>query len=363
MQREPVLRTARDGMAEPRSEQVQPDGSATDAVRPFRDLRRVGVTLLGVVLLFGAVFAGSYAFAHQEHQHHAQAVLLGSERAAMAKIAAQSHGASCQVAGVQPGPALGHPHHPRPQPQRPGGGGHRRPGAQRGRRARPAVGLAGGRRRRGLPGPRRQLLRAPQPAQAGRRDHVPDGVQHGEVPGERPAGRPRRLGGVEHDRPEPGARHLLAAQRALLHPGPPAHPGDRGGRRHQGRQPRPGRAVRADGRVHRLHDLGAAGAAGAGPDPRAERGAHGDDEPGQRLGGLRPVARARSPWRRRRSRPTSAACTRAPSTRAPWWAAMAPRLPMPPQLAGAAVTGHDAPLDVEIDSSGGTPTRWSCAPR
>ena len=66
---------------------------------------------VGVVLLFGAVFAGSYAVAHQEHQHHAQAVLLGSERAAMAKIAAQSHGASCQVAGIQPGPALGHPLH------------------------------------------------------------------------------------------------------------------------------------------------------------------------------------------------------------------------------------------------------------
>jgi sortase A len=38
-----------------------------------------------------------------------------------------------------------------------------------------------------------------------------------------------------------------------------------------------------------------------------------------------------------------------------WWAAMAPRLPMPPDLAGAVVTGHDAPLNVEIDSSGGTP--------
>jgi hypothetical protein len=40
-----------------------------------------------------------------------------------------------------------------------------------------------------------------------------------------------------------------------------------------------------------------------------------------------------------------------------WWAAMAPRLPLPAQLAGAVVTGHDAPLDVEIDSSGGTPTQ------
>jgi sortase A len=76
-------------------------------MKPFRHLRQIGITLAGVVLLFGAVFAGSYAFAHQEHQHHAQAVLVGSERAAMAKIAAQSHGASCQVAGVSPGQLSG----------------------------------------------------------------------------------------------------------------------------------------------------------------------------------------------------------------------------------------------------------------
>ncbi len=73
----------------------------------LRDIRRVGITLIGVVLLFLALFAASYAFAHQAHQRHAQAVLLHSERAAMAKIAQQSHGASCQVAGVQPGQLSG----------------------------------------------------------------------------------------------------------------------------------------------------------------------------------------------------------------------------------------------------------------
>ncbi len=73
----------------------------------FGDLRRVAITLAGVVLLFGAVFAGSYAFAHQEHQRTAQAVLVGSERDAMARITAQSHGASCQVAGVSPGQLSG----------------------------------------------------------------------------------------------------------------------------------------------------------------------------------------------------------------------------------------------------------------
>jgi sortase A len=40
-----------------------------------------------------------------------------------------------------------------------------------------------------------------------------------------------------------------------------------------------------------------------------------------------------------------------------WWAAKASHLPIPPQLAGAVVTGHDAPLDVEIDSTGGTPVQ------
>ena len=73
----------------------------------LRDVKRMSVTLVGVALLFAAVFAASYAVAHQEHQHHAAAVLIQSERAAMAKIAKQSHGASCQVAGVQPGQLSG----------------------------------------------------------------------------------------------------------------------------------------------------------------------------------------------------------------------------------------------------------------
>jgi hypothetical protein len=42
---------------------------------------------------------------------------------------------------------------------------------------------------------------------------------------------------------------------------------------------------------------------------------------------------------------------------AAWWAALAPGVTMPPQLAGATVTGHDAPLNVEIDSTGGNPSQ------
>jgi hypothetical protein len=56
-------------------------------VKRLPELRRIGITPVGVVLLLRTVFAGSYAQAHQEHRHHAQAVLLGSERAALAKIA------------------------------------------------------------------------------------------------------------------------------------------------------------------------------------------------------------------------------------------------------------------------------------
>ncbi len=40
-----------------------------------------------------------------------------------------------------------------------------------------------------------------------------------------------------------------------------------------------------------------------------------------------------------------------------WWSALAPGVRMPPQLDGATVTGHDAPLDVEIDSTAGSPTQ------
>ncbi len=70
-------------------------------------VRRLGTTFLGVLLLFTALFASSYAYAHQSHQRHAQTVLIASEKHAMAKIATASHGASCQVTGVQPGQLSG----------------------------------------------------------------------------------------------------------------------------------------------------------------------------------------------------------------------------------------------------------------
>jgi sortase A len=70
-------------------------------------IRSSAVTLIGVALFFGAIFAGSYAVAHQLHQDHAAQVLIKSEHAAMAKIAAQSHGAACLITGQQPGQLSG----------------------------------------------------------------------------------------------------------------------------------------------------------------------------------------------------------------------------------------------------------------
>jgi sortase A len=76
-------------------------------MRSLRDARSIGITLLGVALLFTAVFAGTYAVAHQLHQDHAGKVLVSSEKAQINKIKRQTHGASCQVSGVKPGQLSG----------------------------------------------------------------------------------------------------------------------------------------------------------------------------------------------------------------------------------------------------------------
>jgi sortase A len=74
---------------------------------PLANIRSMAVTLFGVALFFVAIFAGSFAIAHQLHQDHAAKVLLQSERAAMAKIAASSHGAACTLSGQQTGQLSG----------------------------------------------------------------------------------------------------------------------------------------------------------------------------------------------------------------------------------------------------------------
>jgi LPXTG-site transpeptidase (sortase) family protein len=70
-------------------------------------VRKWGVTLLGVVLVWTAIGFTSYAVAWQAHKRHAAAVLLQSEHAAMNKIAAKSHGAACLVSGQQTGQLSG----------------------------------------------------------------------------------------------------------------------------------------------------------------------------------------------------------------------------------------------------------------
>jgi sortase A len=70
-------------------------------------VRKWSVTLLGVLLVWAAIGLTAYAVAWQAHSRHAQTVLLNSEHAAMAKIAAQNHGAACVVGGQQPGQLSG----------------------------------------------------------------------------------------------------------------------------------------------------------------------------------------------------------------------------------------------------------------
>ena len=154
-----------------------------------------------------------------------------------------------------------------------------------------------------------------------------------------------------------GARHLLAAQRALLHPRPPAHPRHRGGHGGQGRQPQPGQGVHQHRPVDQLHDLGAAAAPGPGPLARPELRADGDHEPGQRLGVPSPSHPGPCRSRRPPSTPTSAASMRAAQQNAQFWGAMAPGVAMPPQLDGASISDHESPLNVEIDSTKGAPSQ------
>jgi LPXTG-site transpeptidase (sortase) family protein len=68
--------------------------------------------LLGALLVWSAIGFSAYAVAWQIHKNHAQSVLLQSEHADIAKVATQSHGAPCVVAGQQPGQLAGILHIP-----------------------------------------------------------------------------------------------------------------------------------------------------------------------------------------------------------------------------------------------------------
>ena len=182
MQREPVLRTARNGVAEPRSEQEQRVTVGVGPMTSLRDLRADRASRSSAWCCSSPPSSpratprppGAPA-PRRGGAHRERAGGHGQDRHSRAT------GRPARWPGSSPGQLSGILTIPALHLTRPGGGGHRRPGAQRGRRARPAVGVARCRRRRRLPGPRRELLRAPQRAQAGRRDHLPDRLQHGEV--------------------------------------------------------------------------------------------------------------------------------------------------------------------------------------
>jgi sortase A len=70
-------------------------------------LRKWSLTALGVLLIWSAVGFTAYAVAWQVHSHHAATVLLKSEHVAMKKIATKRHGAACLVGGQQPGQLSG----------------------------------------------------------------------------------------------------------------------------------------------------------------------------------------------------------------------------------------------------------------
>ncbi|HEY1650423.1 MAG TPA: class D sortase [Acidimicrobiales bacterium] len=71
-----------------------------------RDARRIGVTLVGVLLLFLALFGGTYALTHQLHQDHAGNVLLASQKANAKKVQSQGNG-PCTVSNVKQGQLSG----------------------------------------------------------------------------------------------------------------------------------------------------------------------------------------------------------------------------------------------------------------
>jgi LPXTG-site transpeptidase (sortase) family protein len=69
----------------------------------IKDVRRMGVTLVGVMLLFTAIFGATYALSHQLHQDHAGNVLLASQKANAQRVHQQVHGAACTVSDVKEG--------------------------------------------------------------------------------------------------------------------------------------------------------------------------------------------------------------------------------------------------------------------
>ena len=328
------------------------------------------LTLLGACLFIAAIFAGSYAVAHQLHQDHAAQILIKSEREAIAKVsaprrrrspksAATLHGANCQLSGVKSGQLSGILSIPSLNLKAP---------VEEGTddaELNVAVGHDPYSVWPGLNGAAVFLahdvsyfvhLNSLSPGDIITYQTACNTVQFRVSGSQVVAG---RLSGVQHVGAQPGARHLLPAQRLVLHHQAAAGPGHRGLGPDQGQQPQVGGQGRDRGKSVDYIDDRARPARRPGPHPGPELRPHGHHAAGQRLGGLLPVARARSTSSTPRSRPTSVASTPGRQRQAAWWAALAPGLAMPPQLLGASASPHyDAPLNVEVDSDrSGTPTQ------
>ena len=146
-----------------------------------------------------------------------------------------------------------------------------------------------------------------------------------------------------------GPRHLLPAERAVLHHPATARDRDRVDRSGPFDRRLAGALAAGPGVLRRP---GPARPGRPGADAGAERGADGHDDAGGPDGaGLGAVAGSARPG----GRGLGGLLRRAPRAadqRSDWWSAIATG-PMPGPLAGATVTGHDSPLDVEIDSTDG----------
>jgi sortase A len=322
----------------------------------LKHVRRAGVTLIGVMLLFTALFAASYAYAHQAHQRHAQAVLLESEKSAMAKIARHSHGASCQVSGVQPGQLSGILSIPAINLSAPVEEGTDDPELN------VAVGHDAQSVWPGVDGAAVFLahdvsyfvhLNALKPGDVITYATACNTVKF-EVSGQQvvPAGsavsnttdpslvldtcwppnalfftpdrllvRATEVGAASKGASlDPGSQFIKTVQDTDFHTSAPAALQAQGLTLEQNEAP-----------MGTMNLVGASQAFAQSPGPLSLEAAALQTY----FGGLHAVAQRQ----------------------AAWWSALAPGIPMPPQLAGATVSGHDAPLDVEIDSAHGSPSQ------
>jgi sortase A len=109
----PALGTAatgfigRTGLARPTSPAAADAPSGLGSGSAGKRVRRWSITLAGALLVWAALGFTAYAVAWQGHKDHAQSVLLQSAQSNIDQVAAQNHGQPCLIAGQQPGQLAG----------------------------------------------------------------------------------------------------------------------------------------------------------------------------------------------------------------------------------------------------------------